>query len=173
MHVILMAALTADGFIGKDASHLSTRWTSKEDSRFFSEVSTKAGVIIIGSNTYKTFTRKLEGRKMIVYSRSTGENPYGNDVVFTQDEPRELLRKLGEEGHTEVVIAGGASVYTLFMTAGVVDTLLLTKEPVVFGTGVTLFSSEVSTKIELVKIHDLSSQTKVFEYVVDNTKSTN
>lgn len=166
MHVILMAAQTADGFIGKDAAHLSTRWTSKEDARFFSEVSTRAGVIIIGSNTYKTFTRKLEGRKMIIYSRSAGENPHGNNVEFTQEEPSDLLKRLEDQGYTEVVIAGGASIYTLFMHAGVVDTLLLTVEPVVFGVGVTLFSGEVNAHLTLRKIHDLSGQTKALEYSI-------
>ncbi len=166
MHVILIAAQTIDGFIGRDASHLSTRWTSKEDSAFFSEVSKRAGVIIIGSSTYKTFTRKLEGRKMIVYSRSPQENPHGNDLEVTQKEPKVLIADLEARGYEEVVIAGGASIYTLFMKAGAVDTLLLTQEPVIFGTGITLFSAPLDTQIELKKILDLSSQTKVFEYIV-------
>lgn len=52
------------------------------------------------------------------------------------------------------------------MKAGVVDRLLLTQESTIFGAGVPLFSEPLKTKVSLDIIHNLSDQTKVFEYEV-------
>ena len=167
MKVTLIAELTADGFIAKDDAHLSTRWTSKEDSLFFLERAKHAGHMIVGSKTFATFNRQMKGRKMYVYSRSLEvENAYNNDIEVVSLAPKELIADLAKRGIEEVLITGGSSIYTLFMNAGVIDTLLLTHEPVIFGTGVTLFNEAVSAKLQLSLVHNLSDQTKVFEYEV-------
>jgi dihydrofolate reductase len=54
MKTFIIAALTADGFIAKGSDHLSVEWTSKEDRKFFSDRTKKAGVVVMGLNTYKT-----------------------------------------------------------------------------------------------------------------------
>lgn len=167
MKVTLIAAVTADGFIAKDETHLSTRWTSKEDTRFFRQRAKQSGHLVVGSKTFATFNRKMDGRKIYVYSRSIEvANPYQNDITVTSLPPGELLVQLEQDGVQEVLIAGGSAIYTLFMQAGVVDTLLLTHEPVFFGQGVPLFSAPLDVQVQLKKIHSLSEQTNVFEYEV-------
>ena len=69
---------------------------------------------------------------------------------MTEDEPETLLKKLEERGFTEVAICGGSSIYTKFLKAGVVDTLYLTVEPILFGKGITLFNNDVNFKLELI-----------------------
>jgi dihydrofolate reductase len=51
MKVFLIAAVTADGFIGRDASHLAD-WTSPEDKKLFRKLTTEAGVVVMGSKTF-------------------------------------------------------------------------------------------------------------------------
>ena len=63
------------------------------------------------------------------------------------------------------MLGGGASVYTQFMQAGLVDELFLTVEPIVFGSGIKLFSETVLAKMQLLEVFDLSAQTKVFHYI--------
>lgn len=169
MKVTLMAALTADGFIAKDDAHLSTQWTSDEDRRTFWRTSKEIGHLVVGAKTFATFRGKMKGRKIYVYSRQEQvANPHENDIEIVSADPRDFLANLAERGVSEVLLAGGASIYTLFLQAGVVDRLLLTYEPVLFGQGVSLFSAEVDAKLTLVAVHDLSDQTKMLEYEVSH-----
>lgn len=171
MHVFLIAATTLDGFIAQDKNHLSTKWTSKEDFQFFKERTTQAGVLVMGRTTFETIGRALPGRKIIVMSSQPKPEKYSqlNDaqVEYTSETPEKILQKLSAAGRTEVAICGGASVYTQFMQAGLINTLFITVEPVLFGTGITLFNQPISAQLTLNKVHQLSEQTIVLEYKVE------
>ena len=88
MKIFIIAAVSADGYIAKD-SHRPAMWTSKADKRRFIELTKRAGVIIMGSATYKTIGRPLKDRVNIVYSRSQSFE----GVVKTQDNPIDLIKK--------------------------------------------------------------------------------
>lgn len=162
IHVFLIAALTADGFIAKHSKHLAD-WTSKEDKQFFLEMTKKARVMVMGANTYETIGRPLPGRLTIVYASK--EKRY-EGVEITQKEPTELLQELEKRGYKEVAICGGSIIYTMFMDAGLIDTLYLTIEPVVFGSGLTLFNKSLEGKLNLESVERLGEQTAVLTYRV-------
>ncbi len=161
MKTFLIAALSADGFIAKDSGHLAD-WTSKEDKKFFLEITKKVGVIIMGQNTYETIGKPLPDRLNIVYSY---DKKY-EGVEVTQKNPKELLEDLEKRGYREVVIGGGSQIYTMFMEKGLVDTLYLSVEPVIFGKGLTLFNKELDIKLELEKELKLGEKTILLEYTV-------
>ena len=163
MQAFIIAALTADGFIGKSSQHL-TDWTSKEDKHFFVEKTKQAGVVVFGQNTFETIGKPLKDRLTIVYSK---DKQY-EGVEVTQKEPQELLEDLAKRGYKEVAICGGATIYTMFMQAGVVDKLYLSVEPVLFGQGLTLFNKELDKKLELVSVQKLGDHTVLLEYTVVN-----
>lgn len=168
MKVILVAAITADGFIGRNDSDLSTKWTSKEDTKFFRSLSKEVKHLVLGSKTFLTFNRKIENRKFYVYSRSAEvANEYENDLEVVNEDPKELVKRLSNNGVDQLMIAGGSSIYTMFLNAGVVDEIYLTVEAVFFGSGVKLFNQSVSANISLLKVIDLSDQTKVLHYKVE------
>ena len=114
MHIFLIAAITADGYIAKNATQISTSWTSKEDTKFFAERTKQAGVVVMGAHTYQTIGRALPDRRTIVYSSEPIETP---GVEITTLSPRELVQKLESEGVRELAICGGATVYTMFLEA--------------------------------------------------------
>ena len=161
METFLIAAVSADGFIGKDSGHLAD-WTSKEDKRFFVEMTKKAGVIIMGQNTYETIKKPLLDRLNIVYSR----NKEYDGVEVTQKDPKKLLQDLEKRGYQKVAIGGGATIYTMFMEQGLIDTLYLSVEPVLFGEGITLFNKELNFKLALVSSKRLGEHTVLLEYNV-------
>lgn len=161
MATFIIAAVSADGFIGKDSGHAAD-WTSKEDKQFFVEMTKKAGVIIMGQNTYETIGRPLPGRLNIVYSR---DKEY-EGVEVTQKDPKELLQDLVNRGYQEVAIGGGATIYTMFMEQNLVDKIYLSIEPVLFGKGITLFNKELDTKLQLKNVSKLGEQTILLEYNV-------
>lgn len=162
MHTFLIAALTADGYIGKSSSHLAN-WTSKEDKEFFSEKSKKARVIVMGYNTFQTIGKPLPERVNVVYAP---EGTVIEGVEVTQKEPKELIEDLESRGFTEVVIAGGAQIYTMFMQSGLVDTLYLTIEPIIFGSGINLFNAEIESNLQLESEKKLNDNTILLEYSV-------
>ena len=164
MKTFIIAAVSTDGFIGKNSSHLAD-WTSKEDKRFFIEMTKKAGVIVMGQNTYEAIGRPLPDRLNIVYSR---DKEYER-VEVTQKDPKELLQDLEKRGYQEVAIGGGATIYTMFMEQGLVDKLYLSVEPVLFGKGITLFNKELDLKLSLVSLKQLGEQTVLLEYNVVKT----
>lgn len=165
MHCFLIAAVTADGFIARNSSHTSTEWTSPEDKIWFGERTKQARAIVMGANTFATIGRPLPGRLTIVYNREpqTSDSP---NLRYTNQDPVELIAGLEQEGYTELAICGGASIYTLFMKAGVVDRIYLTLESVLFGQGLTLFTEELDQKLELVDARPLNPQTQLIEYSV-------
>lgn len=168
MHVSLMATMTADGRIAEDEDQNSTRWASKQDTAFFVKRTKQAGVVIMGSTTFATINKPLSGRLTLVYTRQP-EKLADFDAQLVRpvsDEPAVLVKKLAKEGHKELVVCGGTSVYTQFMKARLVSRVYLTVEPIFWGHGMTLFEDQCHTKLNLVEVHRLSSQTIVLEYDV-------
>lgn len=159
--VFLIAAQSLDGFIGKDENHAAF-WTSKEDKVRFVELTKRAGVVVMGSKTFKTLPRPLKERVNIVYSRSKEFE----GAETTQDEPLVLLKKLEERGFKEVAICGGNQIYTMFMEAKVVDTIYLTIEPKIFGAGVPLFNEPILHDVKLVGGNVTEGGTVLLEYKV-------
>ncbi|MBI4123232.1 MAG: dihydrofolate reductase [Parcubacteria group bacterium] len=163
MKAFIIAALTADGFIAKNSTHTPLGWTSKEDKQFFAGRTKEAGVVVMGKNTYETILRPFPGRHTIVYAAQ----PY-EGIEVTQKSPQELLEDLEKRGFKELAVCGGSTVYTMFMEAGCVDTIYLTVEPHLFGTGMTLFNKELEAKLELISVGKLGENTVLSEYKVLN-----
>ena len=162
MRAFIIAAMTADGFIAKDEKH-SAFWTSKDDKKRFVELTKRAGVVVMGSNTYATLPRPLKERVNIVYSKSkTFEG-----AETTHKSPAELLQELENRGFKEVAICGGSQIYTMFMKAGVVDRLFLTVEPLIFGKGIPLFNEQMNHPLTLVSAGQGENGSLLLEYSVN------
>lgn len=170
MHVFLLAAMTVDGFIGRDEADRSFDWTSIEDKRFYVESIKRARAIIMGMRTFKTFTKHPRGTKFVLYTNTpetfVNHKPDVIEAIATKAEPAQVLSDLEQEGYTEVAICGGAAIYSMFLRSGLVDTLYLTVEPVVFGQGVKLFNQELEQQLSLKSVQHLSDQTLLLEYQV-------
>jgi dihydrofolate reductase len=170
MHIFLLAAITADGFIGQSADNRSFDWTSPEDKAFYVKMIKQAGVVVMGSTSFKTFTRYPKGLKFVIYTSQpqnfTNPKPEVITTWATKDTPEEVIATLKAEGHKEVAICGGASIYTMFMKAGLIDTLYLTVEAKVFGNGIRLFNDKVFQHIELVEVEKLGGNTVLLTYKV-------
>lgn len=164
-HVFVIAAQTVDGFIAKDSNHPAF-WTSKEDKKKFVELTQRAGVCVMGSSTFKTLPRPLKERLNIVYSRN--ENFEGENVETTSEDPIALVKRLEERGYKEIAICGGSSIYSLFLKAGVVDTLYITIEPLLFGKGMTVFTDDMNLQLELKNLEKTETGTLMLEYKVKN-----
>jgi dihydrofolate reductase len=164
MKVIVIAALTADGFIGRTANHQAD-WTGSADKKLFVKLTKQAGVMVMGRSTFETIGRALPGRRTIVYTHHP-ETITVPGIDTTSRPPAELLRQLEHDGYSAVAICGGAQIYTMFMAAGLVTDLYLTYAPLAFGTGVPLFTNSLSAKLKLVETEDLGEDTILHHYEV-------
>ena len=167
MKVYIIAAMSADGFIGLDSEHRSLDWRSKADARFFIDITKESGVMVMGSVTFNTFRirRAPPGRRLIIYT-SRPDKITGQDIETTSENPVDLISRLANDGANSVAIAGGATINKLFLDSGVVDELYLTIEPVLFGSGVPLFSGDVRAKLALLDVKNLSEDTLLLHYAV-------
>lgn len=72
--------------------------------------------MILGRKTYDSIGRPLPGRHFIVLSRDPGFRPEGVVVVQDPDEALEKAREIAaREGVDEIMVAGGAQLYTLYL----------------------------------------------------------
>jgi dihydrofolate reductase len=168
MKITLLAALTADGFISKSADHL-TDWTSPEDKQLFVRLTKAAGVMVMGSKTFKTINKALPGRRTIVYT-SRPEAIKVTGVETTSESPQALISRLDQNGVNGLIICGGAQIYTLFMNAGCVDELYITISPRLFGTGQSLFTAEVDQTLELIDSSPLGPGEVLLRYALHSPR---
>jgi dihydrofolate reductase len=161
----IIAAMSADGYIAKEVNHPAF-WTSKEDKKRFVELTKRAGVVVMGLNTYRTLPRPLKERVNIVYSPDPIEG-----VETTTKEPKDLLIELEGRGFKEVAICGGSMIYSMFMKAAVVDYLYLTVEPILFGDGMRLFQIDFHYHLNLISTSQAENGALLLEYKVDYSGS--
>ncbi|MDO8633646.1 MAG: dihydrofolate reductase family protein [Candidatus Wildermuthbacteria bacterium] len=169
MTTFIIAALSTDGFIARNPTQSSLSWRSQGDRQFFIAKTKEARVVVMGLNTAKTSRRPMPDRLNIIYAKGKEELPHWQEFEgweVTQKDPAALLQEIAERGYEQVAICGGATIYTMFMEARVVDKLYLSVEPVFFGQGLTLFNKELDTKLELVGTKKLGEQTILLEYNV-------
>lgn len=139
MKIMLLAAVTLDGKIARHAHHF-VDWSSKEDKKMFMQTSKRAGVVILGNNTYETLPSPLPGRLHVVLTTNVADKQgVPGEIEFTDRTPAEIVADLEARGYTEAVLTGGAQVNALFLAAGMVDEIWLTVEPYIFGLGIDLF----------------------------------
>ena len=122
MRVSLIAAVAANGVIGKDNDLI---WTLRDDMAFF-KTTTKGHHVIMGRKNWESIPerfRPLPGRPNIVLSRDEAFTAEGAVCLTSLKAALNVAREAREE---EVFIIGGAQIYRLAMEAGVVDRMYLT-----------------------------------------------
>lgn len=166
MNIVLIAAISADGKIAQTSDQSSMDWTSKEDTKFFIEKTKELGTVVMGRKTFATFGKPLKGRRLIVITKNpAGEQPM-EGVEYTSEDPRSLVARLQSEGVASLALAGGSSVYSQFLAAGLVSELFLTVEPVLFGDGVPLAGGFERLNLKLVDTSKLNDQAVLLHYTL-------
>jgi dihydrofolate reductase len=161
MKTFIIGAITADGFIAKNSQH-PANWTSKADKEHFKELTKKAGVMVMGRNTFETIGKALPGRRTIVMSKTkTFEG-----IETTSETPEALVERLTKEGVEELAICGGTSIYSAFMKSNLVDKMYLTVEPLLFGQGLPLFNTNLEHKLKLESSTKIGDNSIVLKYSI-------
>ena len=141
--VVLIAAVTVDGFIARHSLEIIS-WS--KDLQVFKK-QTMGFPVIMGSNTDKTISNYLRGRRKIVVGR--------------KDKPKNILTAIKEKRC--FVIGGGKTFYRFssFLTH-----LYITPHPHVFGSGVALFDSSKMKElnIKFLDLIEVDRDKGIFQY---------
>ena len=140
--VILIAAVTVDGFIARHNREVTT-WS--KDLHLFKE-QTLGHPVVMGSNTYGTLAAELEGREMIVVHRT--------------DDPESILADIDSD---RCFIIGGGKTYARFTPY--LTHLYITPHPIVFGNGVPLFDGGIpELNLSFQNMITIDKKDGIFQY---------
>lgn len=169
MKLILMMATTVDGIIAKTKDQ-KTDWTTAADKKAFVAETKKHGVIIMGAATFETVGKPLPGRLNLILS-STPEKYKAREIAgileFVKMPPAEVIKMLEKRGFTSAVLGGGARTNAAFLKANLVDEILITLEPKIFGVGINFTEGEdLDLNLELIEAKPIGDNAVQLRYKV-------
>lgn len=174
--VVLVMVQSVDGRTTRGTETGIYTWTSPEDSQLFFHLIATHHVIIMGRKTYEASRSRIKLRPdalRVVLTHRPAE--YASEVVpgqleFSAEAPANLLQRLAQLGHKEVLLVGGSEITAAFLNASLVDKLRITLEPKIFGAGSPLTGELFQTcGLRLKTIHQLNAQgTLHLEYLIES-----
>lgn len=173
MKIILAMVLSADGKSTKwDLPDQS--WASAGDKIHLSKLIAESDVIIMGSNTYSIARSHIKpgpGKLRVVMTRfpeKFKDDEIKGQLEFSGEDPKSLIDRLSNEGLSSALLLSGHKLNKVFFEEKLIDKLILTIEPKIFGEGFGVLDSvklDINLKLESVeKLNDAG--TLLLEYEV-------
>lgn len=184
MRTIAVVVSSIDGYITKHDAP-ATSWASPEDQTHFRDFVRSCDVSVMGGETYRAgrsaiVSEVLKRRDLLVTGETTPRRRivwtrdptiYAADVVpglleFTSEPLEAIVSGLSRDGHVRCAVLGGGEVYGAMLAADLIDEIVLTLEPVVFGHGVrhTGTDHRVDGRYTLVSVDRLNTDTLLITY---------
>lgn len=169
MKLILMMAMTVDGIIAKNSAQ-NADWTTKADKKAFIAETKKHGVIIMGDTTFDTIGKPLPGRLNLILSLEP-EKYKGREIPgqleFVKDSPENIVKALESRGYKSAILGGGARTNAAFLKANLVNEVLITVEPKIFGTGLNFTEGEdLDMDLELIESKEIGDSAVQLRYKI-------
>ena len=101
-------------------------------------------VIVMGRNTYEKILSfdfwPYSDKHVVVLSSGNPEIPVAlrKGITIKNDPPKKIVESLSKEGFEHGYIDGGITIQS-FLNAGLLDELIITRIPVLIGSGVPMF----------------------------------
>jgi diaminohydroxyphosphoribosylaminopyrimidine deaminase/5-amino-6-(5-phosphoribosylamino)uracil reductase len=153
--VTYKAALTLDGRVAVPGR----RWVSGEESRRrVHELRAASDAVAVGMGTVRADAPRLDARdvdavrqpRRLAFGR--GPLPEGSELELRTGPLDEELRELAADGVQSLLLEGGPTLATAFLSAGLVDKLLLFVAPVLAGGGPHVLA-ELPGQLDLLHLH--------------------
>ena len=87
-------------------------------------------------------------------------------MKWVSGEPEKVLEELESMGYQSALLGGGAYLNGLFLKKGLVDELMVTVEPKIFGDGLSLFSGDFDVNLEFISMEKINDNSIVLKYKV-------
>ena len=140
--IILNIACSLDGYIARENGSIDWLPTDGGDfgmKKFMDSIDT----VFLGRTTYEQILTfdcdyPYANKKSYVFSSRPGENK--EDVEFVSDMVN-FSKKLVELPGKDIWLVGGGGIISSFLKAGLIDEIILSKLPIVIGSGIPLFQN--------------------------------
>ncbi|QIN84319.1 dihydrofolate reductase [Rubrobacter tropicus] len=148
MKATVYIATSLDGFIAREDGGID--WLpGEEDAQEgedygYQEFIDTVDAIVMGRNTYELASSfgswPYGGKPVVVLSSRRVDIPdaIAETVESMPAEPREVVRRLAERGFGHLYVDGGKTIQG-FLGEGLIQRLIITRIPVLIGTGIPLF----------------------------------
>jgi dihydrofolate reductase len=144
MKASVFIATSIDGFIARSDGALDWLPEGGGEPHGYLEFMSTVDALVIGRKTFETvlsFSEWPYGAKPVVVlssNPSSLEPPPGTRCTIMAATPAEVVDRLAGQGMDHLYIDGGVTIQR-FLAAGLIQRLIITRVPVVLGTGIPLF----------------------------------
>ncbi len=172
MKTILIFVSTLDGKVTKWGEPNVRLWTSHQDQDYYKKVWNESQIIVMGSNTFNADKFNPSSNHQIIVMTSQPEKykslEIPGQIEFTNETPVELNARFIKKDYQQVLVVGGPHVATSFLQEQLIDEILLTIEPKIFGVGDNFATgAKLDINLRLVQIEKVNDQgTLITKYAV-------
>lgn len=145
MRTIVYIGTSLDGFIARKDGDIDwlVQFANDEAIHAYEELTGRIDAIVIGRGTFEkvlTFPSWPYQKKVFVLSSSINQLPdtIKEKATILSMKPKELLDYLSGEGFSNIYIDGGKVIQD-FLKEDLIDELIISKAPVLIGSGIPLF----------------------------------
>jgi dihydrofolate reductase len=143
MKASVFIATTLDGFIARENGAID--WLpANPEPHGYDEFIASVDAIVIGRNTFETvlgFGGWAYGKTPVIVLSSKASElkaPKGANCDFMSGDPGDLVAALEQRGIKHIYVDGGVTIQR-FLEAGLIQRLIITRIPILLGTGIPLF----------------------------------
>jgi dihydrofolate reductase len=134
-----------DGFIARANGDFDFLPPGGGEPHGYEEFMATVDALVIGRKTFETVltfdTWPYERKPVFVLSTGTlADAPLGAAVERMSGDPAEIVSRLSARGIRHVYVDGGITIQR-FLQAGLIQRLIITRVPVLIGTGIPLFGA--------------------------------
>ena len=145
MKLSVFVGTSLDGFIARANGDFDFLFPSGSEPHGYDEFMATVDALVIGRKTYEkvlTFGRWPYGEKpvFVLSTHTLLPAPAGAVVARMAGDPAEIVTQLCALGVGHVYVDGGITVQR-FLEAGLIHRLIVTRVPVLIGTGISLFGA--------------------------------
>ena len=140
----VFCGVSVDGFLARRDHRVDFLDTPDQEPHGYDEFMAGVNVVVIGRNTYNfvvSYGQWVYGKKpVVVLSTRPIDFSWIKDGVVEQmsGEPAGIVAQLEGRGYRHAYIDGGVTIQR-FLAAGLIDRMIISKVPVLIGSGMPLF----------------------------------
>lgn len=143
MEVSVFVGISVDGYLARKDGSLDFLPTDGGEPHGYNEFMATVDAIVIGRGTYEVvlgFVKWPYEKPVIILSSSLSEvsAPPNADCTLMSGEPHDIVNRLSDRGFQHLYVDGGITIQR-FLSAGLIQRIIVTHVPVLIGTGIPLF----------------------------------
>ena len=139
----VFVGISVDGFMARTDDRLDFLPAGGGEPHGYDEFMATVDALVIGRRTYEVvlaFAAWPYGKKpvFVLSTRRLAPPPAGATVTRVSGAPRRIATQLAARGVRHAYVDGGVTIQR-FLRAGLIQRLIVTRVPVLIGTGIALF----------------------------------